>query len=99
MNQKTELPNNCNNADKKFIKAGFPRRNPMTPFYNHAGITILNGHILEELAGMEAESMHMICTSPPYWGLRDYGVEGQMGGVNRQPGRESGPRFGTHRSR
>lgn len=25
------------------------------------------------------ESVHCIVTSPPYWGLRDYGVEGQMG--------------------
>lgn len=25
------------------------------------------------------ESVHMIVTSPPYWGLRDYGVKGQLG--------------------
>ena len=25
------------------------------------------------------ESCHMICTSPPYWGLRNYLVEGQLG--------------------
>ena len=25
------------------------------------------------------ESVHMCVTSPPYWGLRDYGVEGQLG--------------------
>ena len=24
-------------------------------------------------------SVHMICTSPPYWNLRDYGVDGQLG--------------------
>jgi DNA modification methylase len=25
------------------------------------------------------KSVHMVCTSPPYWPLRDYGVEGQFG--------------------
>ena len=24
-------------------------------------------------------SVHCCVTSPPYWGLRDYGVEGQIG--------------------
>ncbi len=25
------------------------------------------------------QSVHMVCFSPPYWGLRDYGVDGQLG--------------------
>ena len=25
------------------------------------------------------ESVQCVVTSPPYWGLRDYGVEGQFG--------------------
>lgn len=28
---------------------------------------------------MPSESIHACITSPPYWGLRDYGVDGQMG--------------------
>lgn len=28
---------------------------------------------------MEKESVHCCVTSPPYWGLRDYGVAGQLG--------------------
>ncbi len=28
---------------------------------------------------MASESVHCIVTSPPYWGLRDYGVDGQIG--------------------
>jgi DNA modification methylase len=28
---------------------------------------------------MEPESVHTVVTSPPYWGLRDYGAEGQLG--------------------
>lgn len=27
----------------------------------------------------ESDSVHCMVTSPPYWGLRDYGVEGQIG--------------------
>jgi DNA modification methylase len=28
---------------------------------------------------MPAESVHCVVTSPPYWGLRDYGSDGQLG--------------------
>lgn len=31
------------------------------------------------LKTLPAESVHCVVTSPPYWGLRDYGVEGQLG--------------------
>jgi DNA modification methylase len=37
-------------------------------------IRIHIGDCREVLASMAAESVHMVCTSPPYWGLRDYGV-------------------------
>ena len=37
------------------------------------------GDALEVLRGMPAESVHCVVTSPPYFGLRDYGVAGQMG--------------------
>lgn len=39
----------------------------------------MQGDCLEVLRGLKSESVHMVCTSPPYWGLRDYGVEGQIG--------------------
>lgn len=41
--------------------------------------TILQGDVLEKLAEIPAESIDCIISSPPYWGLRDYGVEGQFG--------------------
>lgn len=41
--------------------------------------TIHHGHVLDVLRGMESESVHCVVTSPPYWGLRDYGCEGQIG--------------------
>ncbi len=42
-------------------------------------IRILIGDVREQLRALEAESVHCIVTSPPYWGLRDYGVDGQIG--------------------
>lgn len=42
-------------------------------------ITILQGDCVEVMRTMDAESVDCVVTSPPYWGLRDYGVEGQMG--------------------
>jgi len=40
---------------------------------------IIHGDALMVLRGMESESVNCVITSPPYWGLRDYGVEGQLG--------------------
>lgn len=44
-----------------------------------ADVIIWEGDVFAALALMEDESQDMVCTSPPYWGLRDYGVEGQIG--------------------
>lgn len=40
---------------------------------------ILIGDCRERLAALPDESVHMIWTSPPYFGLRDYDAEGQIG--------------------
>ena len=40
---------------------------------------IYQGDCREMLAGMSAKSVQCCITSPPYFGLRDYGVEGQIG--------------------
>jgi DNA modification methylase len=37
------------------------------------------GDALGVLRGMPAESVHCCVTSPPYWGLRDYGTDCQLG--------------------
>lgn len=37
------------------------------------------GDALTELRRMPSESAHCAVTSPPYWGLRDYGCDGQIG--------------------
>ena len=41
--------------------------------------TILNGDAIDQLKTLADESINCCVTSPPYWGLRDYGVEGQLG--------------------
>jgi DNA modification methylase len=41
--------------------------------------TILVGDVRGQLRTLADNSVHCIVTSPPYWGLRDYGVEGQIG--------------------
>ena len=41
--------------------------------------TILVGDALERLRELPDESVQCVVTSPPYWGLRDYGVDGAYG--------------------
>lgn len=41
--------------------------------------TLLQGDVIEQLATIPDESINCCVTSPPYWGLRDYGVVGQLG--------------------
>ena len=36
------------------------------------GVELWQGHVLDVLPRLPAQSMHMVCTSPPYYGLRDY---------------------------
>jgi len=40
---------------------------------------ILVGDVLEKLREIPNESIDCVVTSPPYWGLRDYGIVGQWG--------------------
>lgn len=42
-------------------------------------VALWRGDVREMLAAMEPDSVDCVVTSPPYWGLRDYGVEGQIG--------------------
>ena len=40
---------------------------------------LLNGDALTHLKNLPDESVDCVMTSPPYWALRDYGIEGQLG--------------------
>jgi DNA modification methylase len=42
-------------------------------------VSILIGDVREKLRELPADSFDCAVTSPPYWGLRDYDVEGQIG--------------------
>ena len=42
-------------------------------------VRILTGDCREVLPTLDAGSVHCCVTSPPYWGLRDYGHDGQIG--------------------
>lgn len=42
-------------------------------------VRILIGDVFAKLAEIPDESVDCVVTSPPYWGLRDYGVDGQIG--------------------
>lgn len=42
-------------------------------------IRILVGDVRDRLKALPSDSVHCCVTSPPYWGLRDYGVDGQIG--------------------
>ncbi len=46
---------------------------------NLAGSTIIEGDAFIALQKLVDESVQCVITSPPYWGLRDYGIEGQIG--------------------
>ena len=43
------------------------------------GSTIFEGDALAVLKRLPARSVQCVITSPPYWGLRDYGIDGQIG--------------------
>lgn len=42
-------------------------------------VRILTGDCRQRLRDLPEESVHCVVTSPPYWGLRDYGIGGQVG--------------------
>ena len=46
--------------------------------YDDSWVSIYQGNCLDELAQLPAESIQMVCTSPPYWGLRKYSGEQEM---------------------
>jgi DNA modification methylase len=42
-------------------------------------ISFLQGDVFDKLEELDDNSIDCVVTSPPYWGLRDYGVPGQLG--------------------
>jgi len=60
----------------------------MTPFYADDWLTIYGGDCRTVLSELPADSVDCVVTSPPYWGLRDYGtatwVDGDEGCDHKQ---------------
>ena len=57
---------------------------------------IYQGDVLEVLRGWPDEFVQCVVTSPPYWGLRDYGVENQLG-LEKTPEEYTGKMVGIFR--
>ncbi|WP_019342934.1 DNA-methyltransferase [Mycolicibacterium conceptionense] len=51
----------------------------MRPYYQDDQVTLYHGDCLDVATRLEDGSADCIVTSPPYFGLRDYGTEGQYG--------------------
>lgn len=52
----------------------------VSTYLSDPDFTLLNGDVLDALRTLSDESVHMLVTSPPYWGLRDYGLEPSVWG-------------------
>lgn len=51
----------------------------MSSYYEDEHITLHHGDSIAVAASMPSLSVNSIITSPPYYGLRDYGADGQLG--------------------
>ncbi len=54
-------------------------RPPRALYHASEGVLLYKGDAAEVLASLAPASVDCIITSPPYYGQRDYGVEGQIG--------------------
>lgn len=67
--------------DKTLITPGAPQRQYVEPsvYLEDNDLTLFHGDVLDVLSALDDETVQMCATSPPFYGLRDYGVEGQIG--------------------
>ncbi len=54
-------------------------------YFEDDSVQIYLGDCRDVLAQMPGESVHCVVTSPPYWGLRDYGLGGDALGLEPTP--------------
>ncbi len=50
-----------------------------TEWITPLGCTLVEGDVNRVLDRITSDSIQCVVTSPPYWGLRDYSIEGQIG--------------------
>lgn len=51
----------------------------LEPYHNDGQVTLYAGDVRDVLRQLPEASVNCVVTSPPYWSLRDYGVDGQLG--------------------
>lgn len=56
-----------------------PDEERFRPVIAEHDVTVYQGDVREQLSLLPASSVQCVVTSPPYYGLRDYGVDGQIG--------------------
>ena len=57
-----------------------PAADRRAPFWSDDHLTLYGGDCRDVLRELPDESVHCVVTSPPYWGLRDYGTASWEGG-------------------
>ncbi len=65
-------------SSKQEAREGF-LENRTSPYFSSSHFTLYKGDAVEILSYIATASVDCIVTSPPYYGKRDYGVEGQLG--------------------
>ena len=61
------------------VKSKSKRELCVREMYNAKDVIIIQGDSRKALEQMPDNTFQSCITSPPYWGLRDYGIEGQIG--------------------
>jgi site-specific DNA-methyltransferase (cytosine-N4-specific) len=56
-----------------------PTKFTRPPWFSFDGSMIIEGDALYAVGRLPSKSCQCVVTSPPYWGLRDYDIEGQIG--------------------
>ncbi|MFJ4990027.1 DNA methyltransferase [Streptomyces sp. NPDC088732] len=51
----------------------------MSVYFDDGTVRLLLGDAIEQMRTLSDGSVNCIVTSPPYYGLRDYGTQGQYG--------------------
>src|SRR5712692_10514899 len=72
-------------AGRRGRGAGEPAADSVPPpriAYSEARTVILHGEVRASLQTLPANSVDCVITSPPYWGLRDYGLPPQVWGAD-----------------
>ena len=79
----------CEGGSKRTVLAETSRR--QRDFRGISRLRILEGNVREVLPTLPEESIHCVVTSPPYWGLRDYGLPPVLWGGDSSRAATSGP--------